>query len=320
VATNLNFALLGAAGFVAPRHLSAISSLGGELVAAMDPKDSVGILDNYFPNAHFFVEFERFDRFLDKIRRAGKPASYLTVCSPNHLHDAHIRFGLRSGLTVICEKPMVLNPWNLDGLSELEDESGCKVNSILQLRHHQVVVDLKKRFGVASSTKHDIILTYVTSRGRWYDTSWKGEVSKSGGIATNIGVHFFDMLIFIFGKPTHSELHLSDTRRMSGLVEFPNASVRWFLSIDSRDLPDQAGNAPRTFRSVSIDEEEVEFSEGFTDLHKTSYEAILKGNGFGISDVRPSIELVAELRTSPIEVKPDHCHPKAKQYLRMGFQ
>lgn len=305
------FGLVGAAGYVAPRHMEAVRATGGDLVAAYDPRDSVGILDSYFPDAHFFVEFERFDRHLDKLRRRGEPVDYVSVCSPNYLHDAHVRFGLRSGAHVICEKPLVLNPWNLDGLAQIERETGRRVFSILQLRHHPAIAELKATMDSARAQKTDVDLTYITSRGRWYHTSWKGDVAKSGGIATNIGVHFFDMLIYVFGKPEHVVLHVSDQSRMSGFLECERARVRWFLSIDARDLPTEA-DGKRTYRSIRLDDREFEFSEGFTDLHTASYRAILAGEGFGIDDVRPSIEVVSTLREMIPRPSASDRHPFAK--------
>lgn len=311
----MTFGLLGVGGFVAPRHMNAIQSVGGELVAACDPKDSVGVLDIYFPDCHFFTEFERFDRHLDKISRGGEAVSHLTVCSPNYLHDAHVRYGMRSGADVICEKPLVLNPWNLDALASIEAETGKRVFTILQLRQHPVIQALRERVAAAGRSDFDVDLTYITSRGRWYHASWKGDEDKSGGVATNIGVHFFDMLTFVFGKMQTSEVHLRDAFRMSGIMEFERARVSWFLSVDARDLPDHLDSAKRTFRSITLDGEEIEFSEGFTDLHTVSYEEIMAGRGFGIEDVRPSIEIVSHLRTSPLEPKILSAHALALPHL-----
>lgn len=298
------FAMLGVAGFVAPRHLAAIGAVGGELVAACDPNDSVGIIDSYFPEARFFTEFERFDRYLDKLRRQGHRLDYLTVCSPNYLHDAHTRFGLRSGADVICEKPLVLNPWNLDGLAEIEAETGRRVFTILQLRHHPAIVQLAERVRSGARADYAVDLRYITSRGNWYHASWKGDEAKSGGVATNIGIHLFDMLSMVFGKVTASVLHLRESSRMAGRLHFERATVNWFLSVDAADLPADTAPNRRTYRSITVDGEAFEFSDGFEDLHTISYRSILDGNGFGIDVVRPSIELVSTLRTCPVDPDP----------------
>lgn len=293
-----NFALIGAAGYIAPRHMKAIHETGNNLVAALDKHDNVGILDSYFPNADFFVEFERFDRHLDKLRRSGKQVDYVSICSPNYLHDAHIRFGLRIGADVICEKPLVLNPWNADALMEMENETKRKVNTILQLRLHPRVIALKEQIASGPKNKiYDVDLRYITSRGNWYHNSWKGERSKSGGIATNIGIHFFDMLIWIFGDVKSSELLSSSPVTAEGVLHLERAKVKWFLSIDYNTLRDDIKEAgKRTYRSLTVENTEVEFSEGFTDLHTVSYQQILAGNGFGIKEARKSIQLVHELR------------------------
>lgn len=294
----MRFALIGAAGYVAPRHMEAIQNTGNELVAALDKNDSVGILDRYFPQTDFFVEFERFDRHLDKLKRAGSPVDMISICSPNYLHDAHIRFGLRYGADVICEKPLVLNPWNVDALEEQEADSGNKVYNILQLRLHPSIIALKEKINAApSDKKSDIDLTYITSRGHWYYASWKGEISKSGGIATNIGIHFFDMLIWLFGKVQQNVVHVHTHDRAAGFLELEKARVRWFLSINANTLPETVRkNNQRTYRHLTIDGEAVEFSDGFTDLHTKSYEAILAGDGYGIAAARPAIELVHAIR------------------------
>jgi UDP-N-acetyl-2-amino-2-deoxyglucuronate dehydrogenase len=293
-----NFALIGAGGYIAPRHMKAIRDTGNHLIAALDKHDSVGILDSYFPEADFFTEFERFDRHIEKLKRQGIHTDYVTVCSPNYLHDAHIRFGLRVGADVICEKPLVLNPWNVDALMEIEKETGKKINTILQLRLHPAIIALREKIrGTDSGKKHEVDLRYITSRGHWYHISWKGDIEKSGGIATNIGIHFFDMLIWIFGdiKQNNVEQHTSDTA--SGTLELEKANIKWFLSINADSLPDDCKQTgKRTFRSLTIDGEQFEFSEGFTELHTRSYEEILKGNGFPISETRKSIELVHDLR------------------------
>ena len=304
------FGLIGAAGFIAPRHLKAIKDTGNDLVAALDPHDSVGILDSYFPDARFFTEFERFDRHIDKLRRKGQAIDYVAIASPNYLHDAHVRFALRSGAHAICEKPLVINPWNLDGLAALEEETGRRIFTILQLRLHPSVIALKKRVKGAlaedPNRQFEVELDYVTSRGAWYLSSWKGTDDKSGGIVTNIGIHFFDMLLWVFGEVQESSVsHLSDDRA-SGSMRFANASVRWFLSVNSSDLPGPARErGQRTFRSIRLDGEEVEFSDGFTNLHTASYEHILKGEGFGIVDARPSISLVHAIRTAEPTGKAD---------------
>lgn len=293
-----NFALIGVGGYIAPRHLKAIKDTGHNLIAALDKNDSVGILDSYFPEADFFTEFERFDRHLEKLKRKGKLIDYVTVCSPNYLHDAHIRFGLRIGADVICEKPLVLNPWNVDGLAEIEKETGKKIFTILQLRLHPAIIALKEKVQKAPAGKRfDIDLKYITSRGHWYHVSWKGDIQKSGGIATNIGIHFFDMLLWIFGdvRSNRVDQHSRDTA--SGRLELEKADVNWLLSIDANSLPEEVRQAgKRTFRSMTIDGEEFEFSEGFTELHTKSYEEILKGNGFPIGETRRSIQLAHEIR------------------------
>ena len=279
-----NFALIGAAGYVAPRHLRAIKENGQNLAAALDISDSVGIIDSYFPDAAFFTEFERFDRHSELLRRAGNESRihYVSICSPNYLHDAHIRFALREGANAICEKPLVLNPWNAEALKELEVETGCKVNTILQLRLHPSIIELKNK--VQSSGKlHNLELTYITPRGKWYNYSWKSDLNKSGGVATNIGIHFFDMLIWIFGPVKKSVLHYSQFNKAAGLLSLEKADIKWYLSIDKNDINLLTGkNDFRTYRSVKIDGEEIEFSEGFTDLHTLNYNEILEGNGFGI--------------------------------------
>jgi len=296
------FALIGAAGYIAPRHLAAIRSVGGELVAAMDPNDSVGILDSYFPSAAFFTEFERFDRHLEKLKRRGEKVDYIVVCSPNYLHDAHCRFGLRYGADVICEKPIALNPWNLDGLLEIEKETGKKVYNILQLRLHEDILALKERVdALPSDTSHDIDLTYITSRGNWYYTSWKSDLEKSGGVATNIGIHFFDMLGWIFGNCKENKVYQHRHDRAAGLLVFDRAKVNWFLSINYDTLPETIKEqGQRTYRCITVDDKELEFSSGFTELHNRSYEAILSGNGFGLEATRPALELAYQIRNATL--------------------
>jgi UDP-N-acetyl-2-amino-2-deoxyglucuronate dehydrogenase len=308
-----NFALIGAAGYIAPRHMQAIKATGNRLVAAVDPSDSVGVIDSYFPDSSFFTEFERFDRHVDKQRRAagGEKIDYVSICSPNYLHDSHMRFALRSDADAICEKPLVLNPWNIDGLQELEAHTGRKVNTILQLRVHPSIVELRQKVMAGTrDTKHEVDLTYITSRGKWYLHSWKGDEKKSGGIATNIGVHFFDMLHFIFGALQENRVHVSEDMRASGYLEYERARVRWFLSVDELDLPAaQQAAGQRTFRSITVDGEEIEFSGGFTDLHTRSYESILAGQGFGLEANRCAISTVAHIRTTtPLGLTGDY-HP-----------
>ena len=304
------YALIGASGYIAPRHMKAIRDTGGDLVVAYDPNDSVGILDSHFPDAHFFTEFERFDRHVDKLRRRGERLDYVSIASPNYLHDAHCRFALRSGADVICEKPLVLNPWNIDGLAEIERDMGKRIYSILQLRLHPAIIALRDKFR-NSTKKHTVELTYCTSRGRWYHASWKGDDSKSGGVATNIGVHFFDMLSFVFGKVQNNVAHLRTPERAAGFIECERANVSWFLSVDRNDLPASVQGKKTTYRSITVDGEEVEFSEGFTDLHTRSYEEVLAGNGFGLLEVRPSIEIVSAFRTQPIAPRSGVVHPFA---------
>jgi UDP-N-acetyl-2-amino-2-deoxyglucuronate dehydrogenase len=308
------FALIGAAGYVAPKHMNAIKETGNNLVAALDKSDSVGILDSFAYDIAFFTEFERFDRHAEKLRRAEGKAKidYVSICSPNYLHDAHIRFALRIGAHAICEKPLVLNPWNLDALRLMEQETGKKVYTVLQLRVHPSIIELKNKLREKNTgEKHFIDLSYITSRGKWYFHSWKGDIAKSGGIATNIGIHFFDMLIWLFGKVQHQEVHLAESKKMAGFIELDNAIVRWFLSVDHNDLPIQAkANSVPTYRSITVDDREIEFSGGFTDLHTLVYKDILAGKGYGIEDARPSLNLVSAIRnTTPGIKNKDGIHP-----------
>jgi UDP-N-acetyl-2-amino-2-deoxyglucuronate dehydrogenase len=305
------FALIGAAGYVAPRHMKAIKETGNILVAALDPNDSVGVIDSYFPKADFFTEFERFDRHVDKKRRNKEPIDYVSICSPNYLHDAHIRFALRSNASAICEKPLVLNPWNIDGLEAIEGETQARVYNILQLRLHPSLIELKKQVeNQKQNKKYEIDLTYITSRGHWYFTSWKGYHEKSGGIATNIGIHFYDMLIWIFGKVQENHVHLLEPDKSAGYLELENARVRWFLSVDESTLPEDIKAAgQRTYRSITVDKKEIEFSGGFTDLHTLSYQDILAGNGFGLKEARPSIETVYAIRNATPDIKKGELHP-----------
>jgi len=295
-----NFVLIGAAGYIAPRHMKAIKETGNKLIAAYDPYDGIGIMDSYFPQASFFTEFERFDRHIEKLKRGGTKVDYVSICSPNYLHDSHIRYGLRIGADVICEKPLVLNPWNVDALVELEEEYPNKVNTILQLRYHEAILALKDKVDNCSKQKiYEIDLTYITSRGKWYHTSWKGDIDKSGGIATNIGVHFFDMLQWIFGpmKDFYVSVKTNDTN--SGILIFEQAKVNWYLSINSENLPQSVKDIGlSTFRALSIEGEEIEFSKGFTDLHSISYKNIIEGNGYGLTDAKSSIEIVSKIRNT----------------------
>ena len=290
----VNFALIGAAGYIASRHMQAIKAVGGNLVAALDKHDSVGILDSYFPDCDFFTEFERFDRHLDKLKRKGVKIDYVSICSPNYLHDSHIRFALRHGADAICEKPLVLNPWNIDALAEIEKETGKRIYTILQLRLHPSIIALRERIQNGPKNKiYDVDLTYITSRGHWYHHSWKGEISKSGGIATNIGIHFFDMLIWVFGEVKQSSLLESAESKASGQLKLNQANVSWKLSVDYEDIPGKLKReGKRTYRSLKLDGEEVEFSDGFGDLHEKSYAGILKNNGFGLNESKKSIEVV----------------------------
>lgn len=309
-----NFALIGAAGYIAPRHLQAIKETQNNLLAALDKFDSVGIMDSYFPEANFFTEFERFDRHIEKIKRNGTLLDYVSICTPNYLHDAHIRMALRSGADAICEKPLVLNPWNVDALQDIESESGKRIHTILQLRLHPSIIALKQRVqNNIQQNKFEIDLTYITSRGKWYDISWKGEESKSGGIATNIGIHFYDMLYWIFGEVQENKVHLRENHKAAGYLEFENARVRWFLSIDEKDLPKHIQEKKqRTFRSITVNNEEIEFSNGFTDLHTLSYQEILKGNGFGLKDAKTSVSIVHNIRNQEISTQGEK-HPFLKK-------
>ena len=310
-----NFALIGAAGYIAPRHLKAIKDTKNNLIAALDKFDSVGIMDSYFPDADFFVEFERFDRHIEKLkRRKNVNLDYVSICTPNYLHDAHIRMALRRDAHAICEKPLVLNPWNIDALTDIEKETNKRVYTILQLRLHPSIIALRNKVLNGPKDKiYEVDLTYLTSRGHWYYTSWKGDVSKSGGIASNIGVHFYDMLSWIFGDVKQNIVHLHTHDRASGYLEFEKARVRWFLSIDYNTIPQEVREkGQRTYRSITVDNEEIEFSGGFTELHTTSYKDILNGNGFGLADARQSIEIVQEIRIAEIKSLKGEYHPLAK--------
>ena len=309
----LNFAITGVAGYIAPRHLKAIQDTGNRLVAATDPHDAVGVLDRYAFECRFFTEFERFDRHLEKLRRGPDDSRvhYVTICSPNYLHDAHARLALRVGADAICEKPLVINPWNLDGLEELELETGRRVWTILQLRVHPQLMALRERVRAESATRHSVRLTYITARGGWYQVSWKGHDDRSGGIITNIGIHFFDLVTWLFGPVQRSIVHLRDAQRAAGWLELQHADVQWYLSTEQSDLPfvPQPG-VKTTHRSITVDGEEVEFSEGFTDLHTRVYEETLAGRGFGIAEARPSVELTSLIRSAPIVAPGADAHPR----------
>jgi UDP-N-acetyl-2-amino-2-deoxyglucuronate dehydrogenase len=308
-----NFAIIGVGGFIAPRHLQAIKDTGNKLVATLDPKDSVGIIDKYFPEADFFTEFERFDRHAEKLRRLSedKRIHFVSICSPNYLHDSHVRFALRIGANAICEKPIVLNPWNLDALEDLEKETGKKVYTVLQLRVHPALIELKKKIEKEFKGKrYDVDLTYITPRGKWYFVSWKGDDKKSGGVATNIGVHFFDLLIWLFGDVKRQEVHHANHKKMGGFIELEKANVRWFLSVDREDLPDSVKKDNKAFRQITIDGKALEFSDVFADLHTVVYNDILEGRGFGIADARPAITLVHNIRrSSPSLGSKEKMHP-----------
>ena len=308
-----NFAILGVGGYIAPRHLKAIRDTGNQLIAALDPFDSVGILDRYFHNVRFFTEIERFDRHLEKLRRdhPERKADYLSICTPNYLHDAHCRLALRVGANAICEKPLVINPWNLDQLAALESESPGKIFTVLQLRVHPALLKIKQALeGEKNGSQHEVKITYITSRGPWYDVSWKGDVEKSGGVATNIGVHFFDMIQWLFGEFGEIKVYLDEKDRMSGFVELERARVNWFLSVNGDDLPEPIKpGEPMTYRSITIDGEEIEFSGGFTDLHTRVYEKTLGGEGFGLEDARCSIDLTYQIRQAELSQLDDMAHP-----------
>ena len=316
MSTSKNFALIGAAGYVAPRHMQAIRDTNNDLIAAVDPNDSVGVIDSYFPEANFFTEFERFDRHIDKLRRTKNNTcvEYISITSPNYLHDSHIRFALRSGADAICEKPLVLNPWNIDGLSDIEKSTGKSVNTILQLRLHPSIISLRNMVSADKlDKKYEVDLTYITSRGKWYMQSWKGDDKKSGGVATNIGVHFFDMLYYVFGDLQENIVHHISESSVAGFLEYEKARVRWFLSIDKNDLPKEAKESNQnTFRSITCDGKEIEFSKGFEGLHTKSYEEILAGNGFKLEDNRVSIQTVSDIRSSSIKGIKGEFHPYLK--------
>jgi len=307
-----NFALVGVAGYVAPRHLKAIKETGNKLISALDPCDSVGIIDSFFPEADFFIEPERFDRNIDKLRRSGNKIDYISICSPNYLHDSHIRLALRNQADAICEKPLVLNPWNLDALKIIEKETGKKIHNILQLRLHENILKLYDQIHNSEKNKiYDVELTYITSRGKWYDRSWKGDAEKSGGVVTNIGIHFFDMLSFLFGSVKENIVHLSQPHKAAGLLTLQNARVKWFMSIDYDDIPDAVKKqGQQMYRSITIDKgQSIEFTSGFTDLHTRSYQHIINDGGFGIDAARTAIETVFTIRNAAPIGKKGEYHP-----------
>ena len=309
-----NFSIIGVAGYIAAKHLKAIKDTGNNLLASLDKFDVVGRIDSYFPESDFFVEFERFDRHFDKLKRTGTKIDYVSICSPNYLHDSHIRFALRNQAEAICEKPIVLNPWNVDALQEIENETGHKIYTILQLRLHPRIIELREQILNGPKDKiYDIDMTYITSRGNWYQFSWKGDIQKSGGVATNIGIHFFDMLSWIFGDAKKNIVHLSAPDKAAGYLELENARVRWFLSLDYKDIPENVKETgQRTFRSIRVEGKEIEFSEGFTDLHTLSYKEILAGKGFGLREARQSVETAYNIRnTKPVGLHGDF-HPLLK--------
>ena len=309
-----NFGIIGVAGYIAVRHLHAIKETGNNLLASLDKFDSVGRIDSYFPESDFFVEFERFDRHFDKLKRNGTKIDYVSICSPNYLHDSHIRFALRHHAEAICEKPIVLNPWNIDALQEIENETGHKIYTVLQLRLHPKLIELRNRIKNGPKGKvYDIDMTYITSRGNWYSISWKGDIQKSGGVATNIGIHFFDLLSWIFGETRKNIVHVSEPHKAAGYLELENARVRWYLSLEYNDVPKAVKESgKRTYRSITVDGEEIEFSEGFADLHTMTYREILAGRGFGLRDARQSVETAYTIRNSaPIGLKGEY-HPFLK--------
>ena len=312
--TPKNFGIIGVAGYIAVRHLRAIKETGNNLLASLDRFDSVGLIDNFFPESDFFVEFERFDRHFDKLKRNGTKIDYVSICSPNYLHDSHIRFALRHHADAICEKPIVLNPWNVEALQEIENETGNKIFTVLQLRLHPKIIELREKIRNGPKGKvYNVDMSYITSRGNWYSISWKGDIQKSGGVATNIGIHFFDMISWVFGDTKKNIVHLSEPNKAAGYLELENARVRWFLSIDYNDIPDTVKKAgQRTFRSITVDGEEIEFSEGFTDLHTLTYKEILAGRGFGLKEARQSVETAYTIRNSkPVGLQGDY-HPILK--------
>lgn len=315
--TPKNFGMIGVAGYIAVRHLKAIKDTGNNLLASLDKFDSVGLIDSYFPESDFFVEFERFDRHIDKLKRNGTKIDYVSICSPNYLHDSHIRFALRHHAEAICEKPIVLNPWNIDALQEIENETGHKIYTILQLRLHPKIVELREKILNGPKGKiYDIDMSYITSRGNWYNISWKGDIQKSGGVATNIGIHFFDMLSWIFGDVKNNVVHLTEPNKAAGYLELENARIRWFLSIDYNDIPDSVKRTgKRTFRSITVEGQEIEFSEGFADLHTETYKEILAGKGFGLKEAKQSVEIAYTIRNAKAAGLHGDYHPILKNIL-----
>ena len=310
-----NFGIIGVAGYIAIKHLIAIKETGNNLLASLDKFDSVGRIDGFFPRSDFFVEFERFDRHFDKLKRTGTKIDYVSICSPNYLHDSHIRFALRQQADAICEKPIVLNPWNVEALQEIENETGKRIYTVLQLRLHPKIIELREKIKNGPKGKvYNIDMSYITSRGNWYAISWKGDIQKSGGVATNIGIHFFDMLSWIFGDAKQNIVHLSRPDKAAGYLELENASVRWFLSLDFNDIPEMVKNAgQRTYRSMSVDGEEIEFSEGFADLHTLTYKEILAGRGFGLKEARQSVQIAYTIRNSQAVGLQGDYHPTLKK-------
>ncbi len=314
-----NFAMLGAAGFVAPRHMRAIHDTGNALVAACDPYDGVGVLDRFFPECRFFTEVERFDRHLEKLRRRDDPVHFISICTPNYLHDAHCRLALRVGADALCEKPLVISPWNLDQLAQIEEESGQRIYTVLQLRLHAEAQRLKAALEAqraAGGGRTSVELTYITRRGPWYHHSWKGDAHRSGTLAMNIGIHFFDLLIWLFGAARSSTVHLREADRLGGMLELEHADVRWFLSIDVNDLPpDHLASGKHAYRALKMDDADFDFSTGFDDLHTRVYEDVLGGGGYGLEDARASIELVHQLRTADVLAAGADAHPALRGRL-----
>ncbi len=308
------FAIIGASGFVAPRHMKAIHDTGNQLLAAYDPFDSIGILDKFFPKTHFFVEFERFDRYLDKLRIQNKKINFISICSPNYLHDSHIRFSLRSGSNVICEKPIVINPWNLDSILKMSQENKKNVFTILQLRHLPNITKLKND-EENSKIISDIDLTYITGRGNWYYNSWKGDESKSGGILLNIGIHFFDLLCWIYGKVESTKIHIRKKDFAAGIINFKNARVRWFLSLNFDHLNTKVKNKQNTFKELIVNGKKIDLNKGFENLHTISYEKILCNKGYQINDTEDSIRTVYELKNKKISPLIEEYHPLAKKFI-----
>lgn len=314
------FALIGAAGYIADRHMKAIKETGNQLICASDRFDVMGRIDSYFPDAEFFLETENLDKYIDDLRREGNPIDFVSICTPNYMHPSHIRFALRNGADAICEKPLVIFPKDIHIIKDIEAETGKRVYTILQLRYHKTILELKKKIDEGGDNMYDVDLSYITTRGKWYLKSWKGDTQKSGGIATNIGIHLFDMLIWIFGSVKENIVHVYNQDKAAGYLQLEKARVRWFLSLDSNDLPKEATDkGMRTFRSITINGDEVEFSSGFTDLHTETYQNILNGNGFGIDDAHESILLTEEVRKATPRGKKGEYHPFLSK-INLAFQ